>query len=231
MVGIVLLVPPLALLPPFLQQLKGYPVFTTGLVLAPRGIGMMVSMMMVSRLINRFDARILIALGFGLCALSLWEMSTFTLEVSEAAIVWNGVYLGFGLGLVFPPLTTLTFATLPTRLRMEGAAINALLRNLGASVGIAVLVSLLARNTQENRADLVSHFTPYSAGWPFGRVVPSSDPTTLAIWDGEINRQAATIGYLNDFRVMTICSLVVLPLLLLMRRQMFASRSAVAHVD
>ena len=173
--GLVLIVTA-TLMPPFLQQLKGYPVFTTGVVLAPRGAGMMISMMLVSRLIGRFDARIMIALGFGLCALSLWEMTTFTLDVSESQIIWNGVLLGFALGLVFPPLTTLTFATLPPRLRTEGAAINALMRNLGASVGIAVLVSLLARNTQENRAELVGQLTPYSAGWPFG---PRSCPAPI----------------------------------------------------
>ncbi|MBY0317386.1 MAG: DHA2 family efflux MFS transporter permease subunit [Reyranella sp.] len=219
--GLVLIVTA-TLMPPFLQQLKGYPVFTTGIVLAPRGAGMMISMMLVSRLIGRFDARIMIALGFGLCALSLWEMTTFTLEVSESQIIWNGVLLGFALGLVFPPLTTLTFATLPPRLRTEGAAINALMRNLGASVGIALLVSLLARNTQENRAELVGQLTPYSAGWPFGRVMPGPDSQMLAVWDAEINRQAAMIGYLNDFRAMTICSLLVIPLLLLMRKQMLA---------
>ncbi|TAJ38122.1 MAG: DHA2 family efflux MFS transporter permease subunit [Reyranella sp.] len=215
--GLVLIVSA-TLMPPFLQQLMGYPVFTTGVVLAPRGAGMMVSMMLVSRLIGRIDSRLLIALGFGLCALSLWDMTLFNLNVSESHIVWNGVLLGFGLGLVFPPLTVLTFATLPARLRTEGAAINALLRNLGASVGIAVLVSMLASNTQQNRADIVEKFTPFHPGWPLGRGLPGADPALLAVWDAEINRQAALIGYLNDFRVMMICSLVLIPLLFLMRR-------------
>lgn len=207
------------LMPPFLQQLKGYPVLTTGIVLAPRGAGMMVSMMLVARLISLFDARWLIAIGWLLCALSLWDMTQFNLEVSEARIIWNGVLLGFGLGLVFPPLTTLTFATLPARLRTEGAAINALLRNLGASIGIAVLVSLLARNTQENRSELVGQFTPFSLGWPFGKTMPGADSQLLAVWDAEINRQSAMIGYLNDFRVMTLCTLAAIPLLLFMRKQ------------
>jgi DHA2 family multidrug resistance protein len=219
--GLVLIVTA-TLMPPFLQQLKGYPVFTTGIVLAPRGAGMMVAMMLVSRMIGRFDARWLIALGLLLCALSLADMTRFNLDVSEDHIIWNGVLLGFGLGLVFPPLTTLTFATLPPRLRTEGAAINALLRNLGASIGIAVLVSLLARNTQENRSELVGQLTPYSAGWPFGRVMPGADSQMLAVWDAEINRQAAMIGYLNDFRAMTICTLVVIPLLFFMRQQILA---------
>jgi len=219
--GLVLIVTA-TLMPPFLQQLKGYPVLTTGIVLAPRGAGMMVAMMLTARLIGRVDARLLIAAGLALCALSLWDMTHFNLEVSERHIIWNGVLLGFGLGLVFPPLTTLTFATLPARLRTEGAAINALLRNLGASIGIAVLVSLLARNTQENRSELVGQLTPYSAGWPFGPVMPGAESQMLAVWDAEINRQAAMIGYLNDFRAMTICTLVVIPLLFLMRKPMLA---------
>ena len=207
------------LMPPFLQQLKGYPVFTTGMVLAPRGAGMMVAMMIVSRLIGRCDSRLLIGAGLTLSALSLWDTTLFNLEVSEERIVWNGVALGFGLGLVFPPLTTLTFATLPVRLRTEGAAINALLRNLGASIGLAVLVSLLARSTQANRSELVEMLTPWSAAWPFGATLPGADSQMLAVWDLEINRQAAMIGYLNDFRAMTLCTIVVIPLLVFMRRQ------------
>ncbi len=215
--GLVLIVSA-TLMPPFLQQLMGYPVLTTGIVLAPRGAGMMVSMMLVARLIVRIDARLLIAIGFSLSALSLWDMTLFDFNVSESRIVWNGVLLGFGLGLVFPPLTVLTFATLPPRLRTEGAAINALLRNLGASIGIAVLFSMLASNTQQNRADIVEKFTPFHLGWPLGRGLPGTDPALLAAWDAEINRQAALIGYLNDFRIMMICSLILLPMLFLMRR-------------
>ena len=179
---------------------------------------MMVSMMLVARLINYIDPRFLIGFGFALSALSLWDMTLFNLNVSEAEIIWNGVLLGFGLGLVFPPLTVLTFATLPPRLRTEGAAINALLRNLGASIGIAVLVSMLASNTQQNRADIVERFTPFHPGWPLGSRAAGVDPTMLAIWDNEITRQAALIGYLNDFRVMMICTLMLIPLLVLMRR-------------
>ena len=216
--GLVLIVSA-TLMPPFLQQLKGYPVFTTGVVLAPRGAGMMAAMMLVARLISRYDARLLIAVGLLLCGLSLWDMTQFTLEVSESRIIWNGVLLGFGLGLVFPPLTTITFATIPPRLRTEGAAINALLRNLGASVGIAVLVSLLERNTQANRSGLVEGLTPFSPAWPFGATMPDANSQMLAVWDGEINRQAAMVGYLNDFRAMMLCTLIVIPLLFFMRRQ------------
>jgi DHA2 family multidrug resistance protein len=241
------------LLPPFLQQLKGYPVFTTGIVMAPRGIGTMLSMFLVSRLIGKVDARWLIAIGLGLCAISLYDMTLFTLDVSEARIIWNGFLQGCGLGLVFPPLTTLAFATIPLRIRTEGAALNALMRNLGASVGVATLVALLDRNTQINRsvlsehltvfsplwrfattpiehgipvdrARIIQHMMPFGGGWPFGSV-PIDDPSRLiAIWSEELNRQAASIAYLNDFRVLAIAAVIFIPALLFMRRQAMLAR-------
>ena len=236
------------LLPPFLQQLKGYPVFTTGVVMAPRGIGTMISMFMVSRLIGKVDARWLIAIGLSLCGISLYDMTQFSIDVSEGRVIWNGFMQGIGLGLVFPPLTTLAFATVPARIRTEGAAINALMRNLGASIGVAVLVALLDRNTQINRSVLaehltpfnplwrfgttpiengipvdrsriITHMTPFGGGWPYGSV-PVDDPSKLiGIWGEELNRQASMIAYLNDFRVLAVAAVVFIPLLFFMRRQ------------
>jgi DHA2 family multidrug resistance protein len=221
--------------------------------MAPRGIGTMLSMFVVSRLIGKIDARWLIAIGLGLCATSLYDMTLFTLDVSEARIVWNGFLQGCGLGLVFPPLTTLAFATVPVRIRTEGAALNALMRNLGASVGVAALVALLGRNIQINRSVLAEHLTvfsplwrfgtmpiehgipvdrariiqhmmPFSGGWPFGSV-PIDDPSRLiAIWSEELNRQAASIAYLNDFRVLAIAAVIFIPGLLFMRRQAMLAR-------
>ena len=236
------------LLPPFLQQLKGYPVFTTGVVMAPRGIGTMISMFMVSRLIGKVDARWLIAIGLSLCGISLYDMTQFSIDVSEGRVIWNGFMQGIGLGLVFPPLTTLAFATVPARIRTEGAAINALMRNLGASIGVAVLVALLDRNTQINRsklaehltpfnplwrfgttpvengvlvdrARLTAHMTPFGGGWPYGSL-PVDDPSKLiGMWGEELNRQASMIAYLNDFRVLAVAAVVFIPLLFFMRRQ------------
>src|SRR5215470_2638244 len=236
------------LMPPFLQQLKGYPVFTTGIVMAPRGIGTMISMFVVSRMIGRVDARWLIAIGLSLCGLSLYDMTQFSIDVSEAQVIWNGFLQGTGLGLVFPPLTTLAFATIPARIRTEGAAINALMRNLGASIGVAVLVAMLGRNIQVNRSALAEYLTPFNQLWRFGSMpiengipvdrsriithmmpfsgswsygsVPVDDPSKLiGIWGEELNRQAAMIAYLNDFRVLALSALVCIPLLFFMRRQ------------
>ena len=236
------------LLPPFLQQLKGYPVFTTGVVMAPRGIGTMISMFMVSRLIGKVDARWLIAIGLSLCGISLYDMTQFSIDVSEGQVIWNGFMQGIGLGLVFPPLTTLAFATVPARIRTEGAAINALMRNLGASIGVAVLVAMLDRNTQINRSTLAeyltpfsplwrfgttpiengipvdraritAHMTPFGGAWPYG-ALPTDDFMKLtAMWAEELNRQASMIAYLNDFRVLAVAAVVFIPLLFFMRRQ------------
>jgi len=204
-------------------------------------------------MIGRVDARWLIALGLGLCGLSLYDMALFTLDVSEERVIWNGFLQGVGLGLVFPPLTTLAFATVPARIRTEGAAINALMRNLGASIGVAALVAILARNTQENRSQMVEHLTPFNplwrfgttpiengipvdrsriidylmpfgSGWPFGSV-PVDDPSKLmAVWGEELNRQAAMIAYLNDFRILAISAVIFIPLLFFMRRQIMLVR-------
>ncbi len=241
------------LLPPFLQQLKDYPVFTTGVVMAPRGIGTMISMFAVSRMIGRVDARWLIAIGLVLCGWSLYDMTLFTLDVSEGRIVWTGFLQGFGLGLVFPPLTTLAFATIPARIRTEGAAINALMRNLGASIGVAILEALLDRNIQTNhseivanlspfnrlwllggtpmengvpvdRAHILSHLLPFASGFPYGSVPTDDIPRLVAMWGAEVNRQAATIAYLDDFRVLAIATIVFIPLLLFMRRQATLAR-------
>jgi DHA2 family multidrug resistance protein len=242
------------LLPPFLQQLKGYPVFTTGIVMAPRGIGTMISMFFVARIIGRVDARWLIAIGLSLCGIALYDMTLFTLDVDEGRIIWNGFLQGVGLGLIFPPLTTLAFATVPARIRTEAAAMNALMRNLGASIGVAALVALLDRNVQVNRSQmaesltvfspywrlattpianggipvdrsrLIDYWTPMMGGFPYGSL-PTDDPNkVIGMWAEELTRQAAAVAYLNDFRVLAVSAVVCIPLLFFMRRQAMLAR-------
>ncbi len=154
-VGIILLAS-LALITPYLQNLMGYPVLTAGLVLAPRGMGTMVAMMIVGRIINRVDARVLLGAGLLLTAEVLWEMTYFTPDVSQWTLVRTGVLQGMGLGFMFVPLSTITFSTLPGMFRTQGTALYSLMRNIGSSIGISLVIFLLTRNTQIVHSELVA---------------------------------------------------------------------------
>ena len=218
-VGIVLLAT-LALLPPFLQDLMGYPVMTAGLVLAPRGIGSMIAMICVGRLVGRVDIRWLILFGFIMMALALYQMADFTPDVSIRTIVVTGLIQGVGLGFVFVPLSTITFATLDPQYRNDGTAMFSLMRNIGSSIGISVMITMLVQNTQVVHSSLVAHLTPYrlamQSPW-----LPDAwnwhSPAGAAALNQMVTAQAATIGYLNDFRAMMWIVIAVIPLLLLLQ--------------
>src|SRR5262249_32217604 len=187
----------MALLPPFLQNLMNYPVVTTGLLLAPRGIGTLIAMMVVGRLLARgADARLLAGIGMALTANSLWQMAQWGPDVPEAMIVTTGVIQGLGLGLVFVPISTVAYSTLPMSARTEAAGIFSLMRNIGSSVGISIVMTLLSRGTQINHAELAELLTPFSVGVPAQTL---SAAQNLAALNGEVTRQAATIAFLNDF--------------------------------
>jgi DHA2 family multidrug resistance protein len=230
-VGVILLAT-LALITPFLQSLLGYPVLTAGLVMAPRGIGTMVGMLLVGRLINRIDARWLIAAGFALTAISLWEMTGFNIDVGRAAIVRTGIVQGMGLGFIFVPLSTITFSTLEPHLRTAATSLYSLMRNLGSSIGISLVIWLLGRNTQVLHAQLGEHVTPFDA---FLRHLPAPwDLATAAgraALDAEITRQALTIAYLNDFRLMMLVALATLPFVFLLRRAGHRAAAPAAALD
>ncbi len=219
-VGVILLAT-LSLLPPFLQKLMGYPVLTTGLTLAPRGAGTMVAMMIVGRIISRVDTRLLILTGLSLLSLSLWQMAQFNTDVTMRALVLTGVVQGLGLGLVFVPLSTTTFSTLPPHFRAEGTAMFSLMRNIGSSIGISVMTFLLTRNTQVVHAGLAEKMNPFRPelvspwlpdAWNF------HTQTGVIALNTEISNQALTVAYLNDFTIMMWLTMAAAPLLLLLRR-------------
>ena len=219
-VGIILLAS-LALITPYLQNLMGYPVITAGMVLAPRGIGTMFAMMLVGRIINRVDPRILLVVGLLITAEVLWEMTRFTPNVSEWTLIRTGVMQGLGLGFMFVPLSTITFATLPAHLRTQGTALYSLMRNIGSSIGISLVIFLLTRNTQLVHAELAGHVTPFNDA--LGQVGPShfwNLATTVgkAALNAEVTKQAAVVAYANDFKLMMLVALVALPLVLLLKK-------------
>ncbi len=219
-IGIVLLAT-MALLPPILQRILGYPIVTTGLVLMPRGVGTMISMLVVGRLIRFVDARLLILAGLGLTTWSLYDMTLFTIDMGTQPLIISGFVQGLGLGLVFVPLSTIAFATLAPRFRTDGTALFSLVRNIGSSIGISVVITLLAQNTQVNHAALAEKITRFSSATNSmaDRLdMQVTDPTFLSYIDQLINRQAMMIAYLDDFKLMMFVTMAAAPLLLLLKK-------------
>ena len=209
----------MALLPTFLQSLMDYPVVYTGIVTAPRGIGTMLAMMLVGRILQKVDVRLVMGVGFALIAVALWQMTGMTLQMDSRLVIVSGFIQGLGVGFTFVPLSTAAFATLPARLRHDGTPVFSLLRNIGASVGISIVQALLAVNAagaHERLSEFISSSNPV-----LGTLPPALDPSTAAgleLLNGEVTRQATLIAYLGDFRVMMAMAIVAIPLLLLMRR-------------
>ncbi|MBS0486402.1 MAG: DHA2 family efflux MFS transporter permease subunit [Proteobacteria bacterium] len=215
-IGIVLFAT-MALLPPYLQTLMNYPVVTVGVLLAPRGIGTLIAMVVVGRLLARgADARLVAGIGMLITAYSMWQMTQWTSDVPQWDIIYTGIVQGVGVGLVFVPVSTVAYSTLPMATRTEAAGIYSLTRNIGSSVGISIMMALLARSTQVNHAEIASRLTPFDA-----TVLPHmsglSAVASLEALNGEVTRQAATIAYLNDFWLMMVLTLVAVPLLALLR--------------
>ncbi len=219
-VGIILLAT-MALLPPFLQNLLGYPVVDVGLVMAPRGMGVMFSMMIVGKIAGKIDPRVQVGFGLILTVISLWEMTLFNTNITGWDIVRTSVVQGVGLGFIFVPLSAIAFASLEGRFRNEGTALFSLTRNIGSSIGISVVMAELQQNIQRNHAAFADYITPYNQA--LAKVGETghwdiATTTGLISINNEVQRQAATLAYLQDFQLMMWVTIAALPLLLLLRR-------------
>lgn len=180
----------------------------------------MLGMFLVGRLVHRFDLRLIMACGLVLTAYSLWQMTQFSLLMDFWPVVTSGVIQGLGVGLVYVPLAAVAFTTLPSHLRNEGTAFFNLLRNLGSSIGISVVLFLFTRNTQRLHASMVTHVTPYNVD-----LNPAVSALHLDLWttkgaaalNGIVTNQSAMIAYIDDFRLMMVMTLLTIPLLLLIK--------------
>ena len=209
-----------ALLPPMLQNIYGYTVYDTGLLLAPRGVGIVFAMFIASRLTGRVDPRIIIFSGFLLTAASTWFMTQWSLNMDWHPIVYTGLLQGFGMGFVFIPLNGVAFSTLPMRLRTDGSSLLYLFRSLGGSMGISVMTTMLARNMQTSHEDLAGHITSSS--------LPTIDlsgvdrlgalgEAALQMLNLEVIRQAAMIAYLDDFKLMMFLLIAMSPIIFFLK--------------
>jgi DHA2 family multidrug resistance protein len=229
-IGVVLFAT-LALLPPLLQDLMGYPVTTTGWVTAPRGVGTLIATIAVGRLISRVDARLLIGAGFALTAFSLWQSCGFSPLMDDRLVVWSGFIQGLGLGLTYVPLTTVCFATLAPHFRSGGTSMFNLLRNIGSSIGIAVVQALLTRNSQIMHARLAEHITRYGGQLRSAAPYDFATARGLAALNAGVTRQAEMIAYNNNFKLLLVLTLAIFPLILLLSPARRVAGSAPAIVE
>jgi len=214
----------MVLLPTMMQVLMNYPVVTAGFVTAPRGIGTLIAMVLIARLIGKVDTRLIIFTGLALTAISLWQMTGFALSMGMSLLLVSGTLQGFGLGFVFTPLSVITFSTMPRQNLTQATAIFSLMRNVGGSVGVSIVEALFVENTQVVHSRLAEHIRPDN---PLAQTLTGpyslTTPHGIAALNAEVTRQAQMIAYIDDFHFMVIIILVSLPLLLLLRRPKRAS--------
>lgn len=215
------LVSSLTMMTPWLQVMSNYPVATAGLIMAPRGIGNLVTIALSGRLAPRMDPRWLVGIGMSMMCVSFWVMTGWTPDVSATETIVVIMVQGAGLGLVFTPLQLLSFTTLNPALITEGAALFSLLRNIGAAIGVSVTATVLATNTQGLHEVIGAHVTPFNRALQDYTVMQTYlDPGTakgVALLDNIVTFQSQIVAYSNNYVLLICTTLPALLLLLLMR--------------
>ena len=210
----------MALVTPFMQNLLGFPIQTAGLLLGSRGVGTLLTMMVAPRLMKTVETRYLILCGLLLTGGTLYYMTGFSLDVTQRTIVVTSIVQGIGLGLLFVPITTAAFLTLPSHLRNSGTSILTLVRNIGSSIGISMVIANLTSKTTEMHARLVEQVTPFNNALQMPELAANLNANTeagRALLDMIVTQQASMIAYLNDFYLLMILTLAMIPLVLIIR--------------
>ena len=221
----------MTLAPPMLQGLMGYSVMQSGLVMAPRGLGSLVGMLMVGRLVGRVDTRQILVAGLAICAFALWQMSRYDLSMDARPVIIAGFFQGMGSGMLSVPISTLAFATLPAAFRAEGSSIFSLIRSLGSSVGISLMQVLAIRNAQAMHESMAARVIPSDpvVGSALSSGQGGGGAGVLAQLDAEIGRQSTMVAYVDDYRLMFAITLFCMPMVLLLRKP--RPRGEPIHVD
>ena len=217
----VLLVASMALMAPFLQGVMGFPIIDVGLLLGTRGIGMAIAMPLAGRLITRLDPRLMLAGGLTCCVVSLYFSIDFSPDTAVSTIAWVSVLQGFGLGFMFVPLNTMALSSLPPALRTQGTAMWTLIRNLGSSIGVSIVIANLTNTTIVMHARLTESVTPFNQALadPAAAMLNPATDTGRALLEQIVSQQASIIAYANDFKFMMVMTLLAFPLILLIRKR------------
>jgi MFS transporter, DHA2 family, multidrug resistance protein len=205
----------MALSSPYLQNVIGYPIITAGLLLATRGCGTFVAMMLVGRMMRYIEARTLIISGLSITCLSLFYMTAWTDQTGVKEIVAISIVQGFGFGLVFVPLSTVAFLTLPNHLRTDGTSMLTLMRNVASSIGISVVIAQLTEGSRRVYAVLSEHVTPFNHAMQMPdvrRMIDMSSDAGRAMADVMVALQAQIIGFSLDYQMVMLFTLCAIPL-------------------
>jgi DHA2 family multidrug resistance protein len=222
------------LLPLYFQTMMDYSATWSGFAVSPRGIGSIIAMPLVGLLVSKIDTRILVSLGFGVFGVCSLIWGTITLQISPWTMLIPIVVSGFSLGLVFVPLSTVTLGALPTESIGNGSGLFNLLRNVGGSVGISLVTTMLARRQQLHQTELSRHLAPMlgpvqHALDSFTHVLtPALGPANAQVaaygmLQQELARQAMLWSYVDDFRYMAMACFCCVPVVWLLKRVRRAS--------
>jgi len=196
----------------------GYPIITAGVLLASRGCGTFVAMMMVGRMMRVLEARTLIFCGLSITGISLYYMTGWTDQTDVSEIVVISVLQGFGFGLVFVPLSTVAFLTLPNHLRTDGTSMLTLMRNVASSIGISIVISQLTEGTRRVYANLSEHINPFNHALQMPNVrgmIDMNTDTGRAMADVMVKTQAQIIAFSHDYQLVMLFIIVMIPMTLM----------------
>jgi len=214
-----------------MQNLLGYPIQTAGYLLGSRGVGTLITMLMAPRLMKLLETRYLILIGLLLTGGSLWFMTGWSLDTTQTTIVLTSIVQGIGLGLLFVPISTAAFITLPGRLRNSGTSILTLVRNIGSSIGISMVIAHLTDKTTEMHARLTESVTPFNGALQMpdvAKLLNIHTDTGRALLDMIVTQQATMIAYLNDYKLLMFLTLMTIPLIFLFAT---AQKGSNSHSD
>ena len=219
-----------ALLPLFLQTLLGYPALQSGLAVSPRGVGSMLSMLVAGWLAAHIDGRVMLAVGLGIFGVSTLMLSRLNLGIAMTSVIWPNILNGFAGGFVFVPLTTMAMGRLRREEIGNASGIYNLMRNIGGSVGIATVTTLLVRRGQVHQNYLAGHITANAQA--VGNAVTglaahlagsgydawSAQRAALGALYRMTQQQASLLAYSDNFAVLGYLALVSAPLVMMFQR-------------
>jgi len=218
------------LLPLFLQTLLGYTAQLAGMALSPGGFAIMVLMPIVGWLLSRYDARFLLLFGLSMLSFSLFHMTNFTLGIDFKTAVLARVYQAVGLAFLFVPINTAAYSYLPREKNNAASGLMNLARNIGGSVGISFVTTMLDRRTQKHLSDLMSHLTAANAQFQamlrgiaqqltaHGASSADAQKQAYAVVQNMVQRQATVLAYIDNFYVLGFVILAMVPMVFLMKK-------------